>query len=317
MSEQAEKTRLGAAVVPTNDETLSDANVSSYRAVSSHSQLADDLGPLRDLPGHWQGDGISLIARPDSDPENQDGFFLQLNYIRESIEVTTIGSPIPNRGSLQEDVSLYGVTYVQKVTDALTGGALHIEPGLFLRIPPTSVPASGETIARLGNVPHGNAFCTVGQAEEFVPPPGFKIPPAPTTPFPIGTPQPPVGTPNPFGAYDLRRPSKYRTNPLAPQITQAIVDNPAEFNQARIDGHRIKNFTVLPTSTEAAGGVHNIPFVAQNANATSLTSVFAIQRLLDPRGKEFIQLQYHQTALLNFRGMSFPHVTVATLIKAF
>jgi hypothetical protein len=34
-------------------------------------------------------------------------------------------------------------------------------------------------------------------------------------------------------------------------------------------------------------------------------------------GVDFLQLQYTQTALLNFRGMSFPHVAVATLIKAF
>jgi len=37
----------------------------------------------------------------------------------------------------------------------------------------------------------------------------------------------------------------------------------------------------------------------------------------DASGNEFLQLQYSQTALLNFRGLSFPHVTVGTLIKAF
>jgi hypothetical protein len=36
-----------------------------------------------------------------------------------------------------------------------------------------------------------------------------------------------------------------------------------------------------------------------------------------PEGTEYQQLQYSQTALLNFRGLSFPHVTVGTLIKAF
>jgi hypothetical protein len=36
-----------------------------------------------------------------------------------------------------------------------------------------------------------------------------------------------------------------------------------------------------------------------------------------PQGQEYLQLQYSQTALLNFRGMSWPHVTVGTLVKAF
>jgi hypothetical protein len=316
MTEKAPNIRLGTAVVPTG-ETLTDTNVSSYRAVSTHEATAENLGPLRDLPGHWQGTGISLIARPDIDPENPDGFFLQLNLLRESIEFTTIGSPVPNRGSRQEDISLYGLTYVQKVTDAVTGGALHIEPGLFLRIPATTAPGSDETIARLGNVPHGNAFCTVGKAEAFVPPPGFKIPTAPTVPFKIGGPQPPHGTPNPFKAYDLNVDCKFRTSPLPPEITQEIVDNPAQYNQAMLDGHTITHMTVLPTSTDEAGGVQNIPFIKHNADAVSLQSVFAIQRMLGPLGTEFVQLQYTQTALLNFREMIFPHVTVATLIKVF
>jgi hypothetical protein len=75
--------------------------------------------------------------------------------------------------------------------------------------------------------------------------------------------------------------------------------------------------TVLPTSTASAGGVHNIPFITHNADAVHFDSVFAIQRIVGPLETEFLQLQYTQTALLNFRGMSFPHVTVATMVKAF
>ncbi|WP_258814610.1 hypothetical protein, partial [Klebsiella pneumoniae] len=78
--------------------------VSSYRAVASHATTAVNLGPLAELPGFWEGTGFSLIARPDSDPDNQDGFFLQLNLLRETIEFNAIGSPVPNRGSQQADV---------------------------------------------------------------------------------------------------------------------------------------------------------------------------------------------------------------------
>jgi hypothetical protein len=96
-----------------------------------------------------------------------------------------------------------------------------------------------------------------------------------------------------------------------------MVNNPAEFNQSTLEGHTITHMTVLPTSTGAAGGVDNIPFITHNADAVSLESVFAVQRLTGRLGTEFVQLQYTQTALLNFRGMSFPHVTAATLIKVF
>lgn len=310
------QTRLGSAVVPATEDTLTHSNVTSYRAVSTHEATGDSLGPLRDLPGHWQGDGFNLIARPDSDPANEDGVFLELNLLRETIDITTIGSPTPNRG-LQEDSFLFGVTYVQRVTDATTGGALHIEPGLFMTVPPSRMPDQPETIARLGNVPHGNSFCAVGQAEELDVDGTFTIPPTPTVPFPAGAEQPPVGTPNPFRVYDLSLESRFRTTPLPPEITQELVDNPARYNQAKLEGHTIKHMTVLPTSTANAGGIGNIPFVQANANAVHFDSVFAIQHVVGPRGTEFLQLQYTQTAWLEFRGMRFPHVSAATMIKAF
>jgi hypothetical protein len=34
-------------------------------------------------------------------------------------------------------------------------------------------------------------------------------------------------------------------------------------------------------------------------------------------GDPFLQMQYSQISLIDFRGMSWPHVTVGTLIKAF
>jgi hypothetical protein len=309
--------RLGNAVLPDTAPALSNNNLTSFRPVSPQAATAESLGPLRDLPGHWQGTGFNLIARPDFDSENDDGFFLELNLLFETIDFTPIGSPIQNRGSAQPDVALFGVTYVQRVTDSTTGGALHIEPGVFLKIPPTSVPETGETIARLGNVPHGNSFCTVGEAHEMVPDASFQIPPTPTVPFKIGSEPPPPETKNPFRAYDLSAESKFRTDPLPPEITQEMVDNPAMYNQHRLDGHTINHMTVLPTSTAAGGGIGNIPFITHNADAVSLDSVFAIQRIQGPNEVEFLQLQYTQSAVLNFRGMSFPHVSVATLIKAF
>jgi hypothetical protein len=286
-----------------------------YRAVPRQRAMSDELGPLQDLPGVWEGPGFSLIARPDFDADNEDGFFLQLNLLRETLEFTTIGSPVFNRGSLQSDIALFGVTYLHRVTDAITGGALHIEPGLFLTIPATTQPESGPSIARLATVPHGNAACAVGFAEDLEGPP--SIPPQNTVPFPIGAPPPPPGTINPFAAFNLAKESPFRTSPLPPNITQAVIDDPATLTRAALRGLEIQQITRLTTSTPPAGGVANIPFISANADNPTLDSVFWIESIRGPEGREYQQLQYVQTAMLSFRGLNWPHVTVGTLIKAF
>ena len=116
------------------------------RGVQSHQTTADRLGALRNLPGFWEGTGFSLIARPDFSGRSPNGFFLQLNLLRETIEFTTIGSPVLNRGSAQDDIAIYGVTYLHRVTDGETGGALHVEPGMWLNIPATTAPKADASI---------------------------------------------------------------------------------------------------------------------------------------------------------------------------
>lgn len=48
-----------------------------------------------------------------------------------------------------------------------------------------------------------------------------------------------------------------------------------------------------------------------NANARQVDATFWIQTLAD----DSLQLQYTQRVLLSFSGLSWPHVTVATLKK--
>jgi hypothetical protein len=316
MADSQQTVRLGAAVIPQNG-ALNPKNVSSYRAVSAQQATADRLGPLQDLPGFWQGTGINIIARPDFSAGNENGIFLELNLLQETIEFTTIGSPVMNRGSLQDDIALYGVTYLHRVVDANTGGALHIEPGVWLNVPSTTAPAADASIVRLSTIPHGNSVCAVGFVQEVVPDGMPEIPPANTVPFPIGSVPPAPGTKNRFPEYDLSTPTKFRTIPVPPEITQAIIDDPNVAVREALVGHTLTHITRLIVSTASAGGIGNIPFIVQNANAVSLESVFAIERVQGPLDTEFLQLQYSQTALLNFREMSFPHVTVGTLIKAF
>jgi hypothetical protein len=287
-----------------------------YRAVGPILATAENLGALQDLPGYWEGTGFGLIARPDYSGTSPSGLFLQLNLLRETIEFTTIGSPVLNRGCLQGDISIYGVTYLHRVTDATTGEALHIEPGMWLSIPATTEPACDASIARLFTIPHGNAVCTVGFSQDVVFDKLPTIPPANTVPFEIGEQPPPAGSKNPFPEYNLGAETAFRTAPLPANITQAMVDDPNVVVREALVGRDLTRIVRLITSTAPDGGVGNIPFITANANALSVESVWAIETVQGPSGS-FLQLQYSQTALLNFRGSSFPHVTVGTLVKAF
>ena len=70
------------------------------------------------------------------------------------------------------------------------------------------------------------------------------------------------------------------------------------------------------TISNGGGGVENIPFLNTNANAATMLATFWIEKVKHPSGfGHFLQLQYVQTVLLNFLGLSWPHVSVATLVK--
>jgi hypothetical protein len=305
--------RLGAATLERPLETLNTENISSFRAVSKRRELDESLGLLADLPGRWYGTGFNLIARPDFAGDND--IFLELNETTETLDFTTIGSAIPNRGSQQGDIELYGLTYLQQITDKVTGGALHIEPGIWINIPATTVPNAGGTIARLASIPHGDVINVQGTGLSVAG--GPTIAPANTVPFPIGTPTPPPGTPNPFFEYDLANDNPFRTTPVPPGVTQAIVDDPNTVLRNALVGQNVTETVVLEVSTAPTGGVENIPFIVHNADAAFVSATFWIETITHPYHGTFMQLQYTQTVLLNFDTLSWPHVSVATLLKGF
>jgi hypothetical protein len=305
--------RLGTAILPEPLDKLSGGNVSSFRGVPTRHELDANLGFLEDLPGRWYGNGFNLIARPNFKEHND--IFLELNLTRETLDFNAIGSPIPNRGSQQEDITLFGATYLQQISDATTGGALHIEPGIWINVPSTEVPKAEGTVARLASIPHGDAMNAQGQGKSFKA--GPTIAPANTVPFEIGGPTPPPGTPNPFPEYKLDVPNPFRTNPVPAEITQTIVDDPNTLLRDALVGHTVTQTVVLEVSTAPSGGVENIPFIDKNAEATFVSATFWIETLEHPQRGTFMQLQYTQTVLLNFLGLSWPHVSVATLMKGF
>src|ERR1700722_14557583 len=139
------------------------------------------LGPLAFLSGSWRGPGFNAIWRPDNNqpPENSAIHrFLELNLTNDSFNFQIIPGVVPNRGfNNQPDLDLYGLHYLQRVSDAdpspgpkvkppgystTAKQALHIEPGLFMSVPASTQPVPGNTpivdkdaIVRMGSIPHG------------------------------------------------------------------------------------------------------------------------------------------------------------------
>jgi hypothetical protein len=294
--------------------------VPDFRAASSALTLLQELGPLGDLPGTWSGHGFNLIARPDFEGHND--IFLELNPTDEHLQFTAIGGPIPNRGSAMNDIELFGLHYLQQISDSSTGGAIHTEPGVWVNVPATTEPAQPSTVVRLATIPHGNAVMAQGTSSVLNGPPVTGQ--ANTVPFPAGGTEPPAGTANSFPEYNLSAPSKFRTTPTPAQVTQAAVTNPNSVLAAAIAGQTITATTALHISTvtnpaaHTIGGSQNIPFLRTNADVAHVSATFWIETVQFPapnNDRYFLQLQYTQTVFLNFLGLSWPHVSVATLQK--
>jgi len=102
-----------------------------------------------------------------------------------------------------------------------------------------------------------------------------------------------------------------------------MVDNPNTVLHAAIAGQHITSTITLHVSTTdnpvPGGGTANTAFLrggpqGPNAVAASVTATFWLETLQGQTAPT--QLQYSQTVLLNFNGLSWPHVTVATLRKS-
>ena len=164
--------------------------IPSVRISRDNETVLAELGLLKDLAGNWHGKGFNLVARPffglpaippATPAVPAANLFLELNLTHETLKVDPIASSIPNRGTFQPDVQLFGLTYLQKISDATTGGALHIEPGIWVTQPPTTQPlenppVNGQIVARMGSIPHGNALLAGGSAVPFTGPPTLGAP---------------------------------------------------------------------------------------------------------------------------------------------
>ena len=304
----------------------------------------DFLGLLRELCGShpqgnaqrtWRGPGFNMIWRPNK-PDVTPGFgnqphFLQLNMTDETLSFTDISGPtgIANRGLLQRDIFLGGVAYLQTINDSFDNTGQHFEPGVLNNVPRTENPGEPETIVRMGSIPHGTTINMQGQSFT-APQPRFEV--SSIVPFRIGSVDDGATGLVPFSEQDLSIPTDSRTDlARVTGLDQQHLNNPNLFLSDALAGQTITETVVLVLSSDSTlpgsvpdvgGGTANIAFLAgkgvppaggANANTPRASAIFWIEKGTDRDGKPLLQLQYTQRVLLDFNGLSWPHVTIATL----
>jgi hypothetical protein len=292
----------------------------------------DPLGALADLLGTWKGHGFNAIWRPHHPAAQQDRF-LELNMTNETLAFTRINGPIPNRGLAMPDINMFGLTYMQQISEASTGAGLHIEPGIWAAVPHTTDPNEPATVVRMASIPHGTTIMAQGVAQVLSGGPQ-NIPDNNILPFFFGSPAPANGDFNSvagtFTELNLSQNTPFRF--VAPGVTQAIVKNPNSVLQTALhnslQGTSMKSRTFLHVASTHAlvndgGGTSNTAFLSAssnppggNAKATQVEATFWIETIAGTGGQpDKHQLQYTQLVMLDFNGIHWPHVTVGTLIR--
>ena len=311
---------------------LATPEVEPAEAVQAAAAGPDPLGGLAGLLGTWKGHGFNAIWRPHNPATPQDRF-LELNMTDETLVFTRINGPIPNRGLAMPDIDLFGLTYLQQISESSTGAGLHIEPGIWATVPQTTDPSEPASVVRMASIPHGTVILAQGDAQVLAGGPQ-TIPDNNILPFFFGTPAPANSDFNTvaqtFTELNLSRPTQFRF--VAPGVTQNIVKNPNSVLQAALQsslqGTTMKGRTFLHVATnqsviKAGGGTANTAFLATsnnppggNANATLAEATFWIETIAGTGGHpDTHQLQYTQLVMLDFNGIHWPHVTVSTLVK--
>jgi len=301
--------------------------------VAGASAPVDPLGPLARLVGDgqeatWVGEGFNAIWRPHTLAGSGQDRFLELNLTAETLIFKRIKGAIPNRGLLMGDISMFGMTYMQQIAEKHDPSeGLHIEPGIWANVPHTTNPAEPPTVVRMGSIPHGTAILAQGTGRTIVGAP--TIPNDNIIPFPVGAPPPPsseFGTAEAtFTELNLATPTPFRH--ASPGMTQELVRNPNSFLHQGLAGKKIVNTTILSISTKhtpvKGGGLANTAFLEAatsppggNAKAVEVDAIFWIEAIEGEGGQpNTLQLQYTQLVQLDFNGLRWPHVTVATLQK--
>lgn len=360
-----------AVFLPSNFEFGSVPSQEGSSIPTPVAPQAPSLGPLSAFTGTFTGPGFNTIFRPDSGsptklphPVRSDNL-LELNLTSQTLSFSRPLGSVPNRGEVQPDIFLNGVTYLLTVSD-ITNPAkpigIHFEPGLWMNIPATKDPAEGTTLVRMASIPHGTTICAQGTSRTFTGPP--SIPPVSITPN-IG----PFPSQTASDKHTARIPQNLARFIKKGSITQAILDDPNTVLRNATAHQKILSTTALgvttsPSSPLFGGGNDNIAFLLgnetatrPNAQAVEMSSFFWIETVQNTitvpvwtpgqppltipaqttggpplvfsvhpptaitRPRQITvnstQIQYSQKVILNFNGILWPHVSVATLAPAF
>jgi len=349
--------------------------------VAEAAPAPPSLGGIAGFVGTFKGNGLNTIFRPQdfavsptklpkpaSGPNDN---ILEINLTEETLSFRAPLGSIPNRGMVQGDAFLNGIPYLQTINDISDPAnpvGIHFEPGVWLSVPPTTVPKENATVARMASIPHGTTIDAQGTS--FTVAGGPRIDPVDITPFPIGGDQATQGITFPSQTASdsgtFRLPQDLTDFIAAGTITPDILKNPNIILKRRAAAQTITSTTVIQISTNPAaplfgGGTDNIAFLlgdpnatAPNADAIQMTATFWVETVTEKitvpaytgekpvivqgsasagnpvvsfsvtsqkRTTEnttvdvsYTQIQYTQTVLLNFNRLTWPHVSVATLV---
>jgi hypothetical protein len=328
------------------------------RTLSSARQGDSDLGPLQLLPGTWgnlrdpqnpssgplPGRGWNLIALPFATPPGSGfNYRVLMNQYNERLIITTKDTGVPNRGiqpnppgtggipTTETDQSLVALDYEQGIVHISTddnpsstlrqppGSAIHHEPGLFLFM--KNQTERGIDIARLGTIPHGDSLLALGAST--TPADGPPVIP-PTSALPIGIGNASADTSPYLAPYQhfIQNPFRGVLPPPFPGFRPDAVH--LLLADAIPSLGPVRRTTTLKFSTKIeTGGIVNIPFITNQANATEMESTFWIMELeaLGPDGRARLIMQYMQIVMLEFFGrrdgqpglIKWPHVSINTM----
>lgn len=308
------------------------------REVAVATKDDEELGPFRLLPGTWKnterlnGRGWNMIALPFKSGEGPLDYRVLVNQYNEELKFSLVDKGVPNRGvfranpharndSFNTDQLVVTIDYEQMIAQiaaddsprsTLAGEpklAIHHEPGLFLHM--RNQTTDGLDIARLATIPHGNSALGVGTAV-VLKEQGPTIPDISALP---------IGVPDDVNNNPYLAPYKaFRDNPF-----QGIFDPtiPNELLKA-LPQEGVKQTTVLHYDTTLAdAGIHNIPFIERQADASEMQATFWIIEMADSAEGPEVLLAYSQLVFLDFfprrdgvEGLiRWPHVSINVMEK--
>ena len=263
--------------------------------------------------------------------QHRPGFRLLVNQYNEQLKFNLVDKAVPNRGivrpapcTINSDQKVVTLDYEQSIAQiaaadfpdsgglaGAVGAAIHHEPGLFLSMSdPNGV--GGPDIARLATIPHGDVALGLGNARVVTEP--VTIPNINS--LPLGVNQ------------DLANPYLAPYKHFHDNLFQGLfdpTDPTALLTVANADVTIVRTTVLEFDTTVATGGISNIPFIVEHANASEMKATFFIHELaeLDHQGNPRMRLQYAQVVQLDFLPrfdggpgrIKWPHVSINTMEK--